>query len=77
MFGSPVNGSLIDEDKAFYLTEGKVGATQIMELPAIERARLIASSRSMTFNNGRSLVEIFGVSSTAMAIQLLRTRLVA
>jgi hypothetical protein len=77
MFGDPINCALMDEDQAFYLTEGKTNAWQIRELAPLDGAELVAECRPMISTDGRSLVEIFGVSSTAMAIQLLDVGLVS
>ena len=76
LFGPAVNVAGIDEGVAFYLTEGKLSARQITALEPLERARLVAQTQSLTSNLNRSLVEIFGVSTTAMGIQLLRLGLV-
>jgi len=76
LFGEPVNGSMIDENRAFCLTAGKMSALEIARMEPIERAKLVASAQSLTFHNSRCMAEIFGVSVTAMAVRLLKLGLV-
>jgi IrrE N-terminal-like domain len=77
LFGAPVDGNRIDDNQAFCLTGEKVSAWQMMKLTRDDRAKLIAEAISLTFKQPRSLSEIFGVSASAMAYQLLDLELVS
>jgi len=76
MFGPAIDGDALDDDKAFFLSEGKMPASQIVRMTPLERAGLVARVSSFVRSDFRCLADIFGVSTTAMAIQLLDCRLV-
>jgi len=76
MFGSPIDGDDMTEDQA-YVVLGENGIlSMIAKLSALDLAKLVAERTSLVFGQPRTLAEIFGVSSTAMGIQLLRLGLV-
>jgi hypothetical protein len=77
LFGAPLDGSRIDQDQAFCLTNGNRTAADLAQMTAEERARLIADSYSLVDRHARSLAEIFGVSTNTMAYQLLDIGLVS
>jgi len=77
LFGPAVSVTAIDDGIAFGLTEGRLSASQITAPDPLERAKVVARNQSLTSNLIRSLIEIFGVSPTAMGIQLLRLGLVS
>jgi Zn-dependent peptidase ImmA (M78 family) len=77
LFGAPVEGSRIDDGQAYCLTGAQMTARQLMQMTREARARLVADALSMTFGQARSLAEIFGVSNSAMAYQLLDLELVS
>jgi hypothetical protein len=76
LVGEVVEGSLIDENRAFCLTAGKMSASDLKHMEPIELAKLVAEAESLTFHNTRCLADIFGVSPMAMAVRLLNLRLV-
>jgi len=61
----------LDDDQAYYLTQGKLNAREISKLSRIERAKLVAGEIPMTTADALPMAEIFGVSRTAAGIQLL------
>lgn len=66
-----IDGRQLDDDTAYYLTQGKLSARQMSALSPLERAKLVACEIPMTSADALPMAEIFGVSSTAMGIQLL------
>gem|GEM_PF-1935845 len=77
MFGRAISGTLLDDDRAYLLSpDGKFPASRIVGMTPLERARLVAKASSFVFSDSRSLADIFEVSITAMAIQLLDLQLV-
>lgn len=76
LFGAPLDGSRIDQDQAFCLTNGNHTAADLAQMTAEECARLIADSPSLVYRHARNLAEIFGVSTSAMAYQLIDIGLV-
>ncbi len=77
MFGTAIDGSQLTDDDAYLLSEGNLRASQMMQMEPLELAKLVAKGSSFVRSDSRSLVEIFDVSTTAMAIQLLDSRLVS
>jgi hypothetical protein len=76
MFGSPIDGASLTEDQA-YAVLGENGIVSVIaQLSALDLAKLVAERTSLVFEQPRALTEIFGVSSTAMGVQLLRLGLV-
>jgi Zn-dependent peptidase ImmA (M78 family) len=76
MFGSPIEGANLNENQA-YAVLGENGILSVIaKLSALDLAKLVAERTSLVFEQPRALTEIFGVSSTAMGIQLLRLGLV-
>jgi Zn-dependent peptidase ImmA (M78 family) len=71
LWGDDIEDGDVDDDRAYYLTQGKYYAREFSELSRLERAKLIASEIPMTTADALPMAEIFGVSSTAMGIQLL------
>jgi hypothetical protein len=61
----------LDDDHAYYLTQGKLNAREISKLSRLERAKLVAREIPMTTAAALPMAEIFGVSPTAAGIQLL------
>jgi IrrE N-terminal-like domain len=77
MFGSAIDGTQLDDDTAYLLSpDGKILASQIVGMAPLDRARLVAKVSSCVFSDFRSLADLFEVSITAMAIQLLDLQLV-
>jgi Zn-dependent peptidase ImmA (M78 family) len=70
LFPGPIHGTEITENLAILLTDGKLRASELTSMPLKERAELVARASSIVFRDFRSLVDIFLVSPTAMAIQL-------
>ena len=77
LFGAPLDGYQIDQDQAYCLTNGRLTARDLAQMAKEDRARLIADSNSLVYGHARSLAEIFGVSTSAMAFQLLDLKLVS
>jgi hypothetical protein len=70
LHGDPVDGTQLDDNRAFYLSGGELSLSAIGRLSSLDRAKLVASSSPFHSADGRCLAEIFAVSATAMAIQL-------
>jgi len=66
-----IDGGQLDDDRAYYLTQGKLSARDISKLSRLERAKLVAREIPMTTADDLPMAEIFGVSPTAAGIQLL------
>jgi len=66
-----IDGGQLDDDRAYYLTQGKLSARDISKLSRLERAKLVAREIPMTTADALPMAEIFGVSPTAAGIQLL------
>lgn len=76
MFGSALDGANITENQA-YAVLGESGIPSVIaKMSSLELAELVAERVSLVFDQPRALAEIFGVSKTAMGIQLLRVGLV-
>jgi len=77
LFGEPLVSARLDDRQAFYLTSGKLLASELSRMELLELAKLVAGESSFISADARCLTDIFGVSSTAMAVHLLRLRLVS
>jgi Zn-dependent peptidase ImmA (M78 family) len=76
LFGDAIDWSRITDKEALYLSNGRLWASAFARMRPLQIAKLIAEQSSFVYRESRSLAEIFGVSSTAFGIQLLRHRLV-
>lgn len=77
LFGDPIDGGHGSDDCVFYLTNGRMAASDFRRLGALQRAELVAESSSFTAADNRAPSEIFGVSTAAMAVRLCKLGLVA
>jgi hypothetical protein len=77
IFGKVVDANSISDDEAFYWTNGAIPATELRKKAPVDLAMVLADSSPFTTTDSRSLTEIFGVSTIAMAIQLVDLALVA
>jgi hypothetical protein len=76
-FGGIIDRASITEDDAFFWTTGNFRASQLRVMDPVELAKILARvSDSFTAINYRSFTDVFGVSDTAMAIQMVDTGLV-
>jgi Zn-dependent peptidase ImmA (M78 family) len=66
----------IDDDTAYYCSNGELRASDFRAMNLLELAQFIAKAGSFTTADSRPLTEVFGVSATAMAIQLIDLGLV-
>jgi hypothetical protein len=66
-----IDGGQLNDDDAYYLTQGDLTARQISKLSRLERAKLIAREIPMITADALPITEIFGVSPTAAGIRLL------
>lgn len=76
MFGIPIDGAKLTENQAYAVLGEKGILSVIANLSALDLAKLVAEAISLVYGEPRTLSEVFGVSSTAMGIQLLRVGLV-
>jgi len=76
LFGGPVDGESMTDDEAYLLTEGTKYARSLSVVAPFDRAKLVAENPSLVTKEYRNLAQVFGVSSTAIAIQLLDLGLV-
>ena len=76
MFGEPIGRAQLTDDRAFYFTGGRLSASRISAMRPFELSKLIAQESSFISADARCLTDIFGVSSTAMAVQLMGLGLV-
>jgi len=70
-FGAFIDGASIDDDTAFYCTNGAFCASELKEKSPVELAMIIAAASPFTTSDSRTLCEIFDVSEIAMAIQMV------
>ena len=77
IFGKVVNANFISDDDAFYWTNGTIPASELRKKAPVDLAMVLADSSPFTTKDSRSLTEIFGVSTIAMAIQLVNLGRVA
>lgn len=75
--GPIVDRAYLENDFAFYLTNGKLSQSQLKNMDRLALAVVIAEADSFTSSDSRSFTEVFGVSSTAMAIQLVDLSLIS
>jgi Zn-dependent peptidase ImmA (M78 family) len=61
----------LNDDDAYYLTQGKLSARDISKLSRLERAKLVAREIPMTTADALPMTKIFGLSPTATGIHLL------
>lgn len=72
-FGGPIDGNELDEGLLFWLSAGckrEIDISRFSKWERRERSKYIAELTSYRSRHFRSLAEYFGVSVTAMAIQL-------
>jgi len=65
-----------DDDTAFYCSNGELRASDFKRMSLLELAKFIGRADSFTTADSRPLTEVFGVSATTMAIQLIDLDLV-
>ena len=76
-FGSALYRDLLDEATAFYCSGGgDFHASDFLNMTLLEMAKIIAESDPLWTADSRPFTQIFGVSATAMAIQLMDLGLV-
>jgi len=76
LFGPTIDHTSLNDDQTFYLTSGKLSASQLALMSPLELAKLVAEESSFISADARCLTHIFGVSAIAMALQLTRLGLV-
>lgn len=75
-FPAPINVSEIDDTYATLLTNGRLVPSELRAKSILEVAEIVAKASSFLAADERALMDIFGVSATAMGIQLLDLGLV-
>jgi hypothetical protein len=75
-FPATIYRDSIDDDTAFYCSNGEFRASDFKRINLLELAKFIGQAGSFTTADSRPLTEVFGVSATAMAIQLIDLDLV-
>jgi Zn-dependent peptidase ImmA (M78 family) len=75
-FGALIDGASMDDDGAFYYTNGAFLASELQKKSVVELAKIVAAAAPFTTSDSRTLCEIFDVSEIAMAIQLVDLGLV-
>jgi Zn-dependent peptidase ImmA (M78 family) len=78
-FGNPIDGTKLDEDLAYFLSQGrkKVSAQDIVDMGPVERARRFARIASFKSRQFKPMSDLFDVSVETMGYRLLELGLVS
>jgi hypothetical protein len=75
-FHPPIYKDSMDDDIAFYCSNGELRASDFKKMSLLDFAKFIGQAGSFTTADSRPLTDVFGVSAPALAIQLIDLDLV-